>query len=80
MTIYDLNVGQKGIVEEIEALDKLTKRLLALGCIKGTVVEVKKIVPLGDPIVIDIRGFNIALRKESAKNIIIKEYLGGKYD
>ncbi|HBN6075747.1 TPA: FeoA domain-containing protein, partial [Clostridioides difficile] len=48
------------------------KRLLALGLIDGTEVEVKKIAPLNDPIVIRFRGFDLAIRKSDAKNINLK--------
>lgn len=72
MTISDLKVGQKGIINKIDRNDNLAKRLLALGCINNTEIEVKKIAPLGDPIVIRFRGFDIALRKSDAKSISLK--------
>ncbi|RDY27557.1 ferrous iron transport protein A [Romboutsia weinsteinii] len=72
MTIYNLKIGQKGIVDNIKGNDKLTKRLLALGLINGTEIEVKKIAPLKDPMIIRFRGFDLAIRKEDAKNIFIK--------
>ena len=49
------------------------KRLLALGCIEGTTIEYKRCAPLGDPIIVNFRGFDLALRKKDAKNIFIKE-------
>lgn len=72
MTVYDLKVGQKGIIDNIDGNEKLVKRLLALGCINNTEVEVKKIAPFGDPIIIRFRGFDFALRKSDAKNIHLK--------
>ncbi|MGL5329661.1 MAG: FeoA family protein [Peptostreptococcaceae bacterium] len=72
MTVYDLKIGQKGIINSIDGDDKLVKRLLALGCIDNTEVEVKKVAPFGDPIVIRFRGFDFALRKKDAKNISLK--------
>ncbi|MBP3930879.1 MAG: ferrous iron transport protein A [Peptostreptococcaceae bacterium] len=72
MTVYDLEVGQKGIIKNIFGNEKLTKRLLALGCIDNTEIEVRKIAPLGDPIVIRFRGFDLAIRKKDAKNIKLK--------
>ncbi|HBF0753250.1 TPA: FeoA family protein, partial [Clostridioides difficile] len=56
MTVYNLKLGQKGIIDNIAGNEKLMKRLLALGLIDGTEVEVKKIAPLNDPIVIRFRG------------------------
>ena len=68
MTVYDLKVGQKATIYDI----RLAKRLFALGCINGTEICVKKIAPFGDPIVINFRGLNLALRKNDAKNITIR--------
>lgn len=72
MTVYDLKVGQKGTIHNIDGNEKLAKRLLALGCINDTEIEIKKIAPLGDPIIINFRGLNLALRKADAKNIYLK--------
>lgn len=72
MTVYDLRVGQKGNINNINGDEKLAKRLLALGCIDNTEIEVKKIAPLGDPIIIKFRGFDLAIRKSDAKNISLK--------
>lgn len=55
MTVYNLKLGQKGIIDNIAGNEKLMKRLLALGLIDGTEVEVKKIAPLNDPIMINFR-------------------------
>lgn len=72
MSIFDLKPGQMGIIDNIVGDDRLAKRLLALGCIEGTEVTVKTAAPLGDPIIINLRGFNLAIRKKDAKNIFIK--------
>lgn len=72
MTVYDLKVGQKGIINDIYGNMKLSKRLLALGCINNTEIEVKKVAPFGDPIVVRFRGFDLAIRKSDAKNISLK--------
>ena len=72
MTVYDLRIGQKGIINNINGNVKLAKRLLALGCIDDTEIEVKKVAPFGDPIVVRFRGFDIAIRKSDAKNISLK--------
>ncbi|MDR5588388.1 MULTISPECIES: ferrous iron transport protein A [Clostridium] len=71
MCICDLKPGEKGIIDFIEGDLKLKKRLSALGCIKGTEIEFKRRAPLGDPIVINFRGFDLAIRKNDAKNIFL---------
>ncbi|MCR8746149.1 FeoA family protein [Romboutsia lituseburensis] len=72
MTVYDLRVGQKGTINNINGNEKLAKRLLALGCIDNTEIEVRKVAPFGDPIVVRFRGFDLAIRKSDAKNISLK--------
>ena len=72
MTVSDLKIGQKGIIANIYGNEKLVKRLLALGCITNLEIEIKKIAPLGDPIIVRFRGFDLALRKSDAKNILLK--------
>ncbi len=71
MTIFSMNVGQSGTVRDIEGDPKLAKRLKALGCVKGTQVKVKLVAPLGDPILISFRGYDLAIRKNDAKNIYL---------
>lgn len=72
MNITDLKLGEFGYIENIIGDSKLSKRLLALGCIEGTKITLKKYAPFGDPIIINVRGFNLAIRKKDAKNIKIK--------
>jgi len=73
MSLCDLKPGQCGYVHCIKGDPKLAKRLSALGCIEGTPVKVKLCAPLGDPIVINFRGFDLAIRKNDARNILLKE-------
>ena len=71
MNIYGMKVGEYGTVKEVLGDPKLAKRLKALGCVKGTQVKVKLVAPLGDPILITFRGFDLAIRKNDAKNIYL---------
>lgn len=72
MNIYGMKVGESGTVKEVLGNPKLAKRLKALGCVNGTQVKVKLVAPLGDPILITFRGFDLAIRKNDAKNIYLK--------
>jgi ferrous iron transport protein A len=72
MTVHDLKIGQKAIIKIINSDKKIKKRLLALGCVEGTEIQVKKIAPLSDPIVVAFRGFDMAIRKNTAKKIQVK--------
>ncbi|MGG7076912.1 FeoA family protein [Clostridium sardiniense] len=71
MELIKLKPGEHGIISSIGGDSKLAKRLLALGCIEGTDVSLKAIAPLGDPLIINFRGFDLAIRKKDAKNIIL---------
>ena len=71
MTVYDLKVGQKGIIHNIDGDERLAKRLLALGCIEGTTIEYKRCAPLGDPIIVNFIGFALAMTKKDAENILV---------
>ena len=71
ISIYDLKPGDKALIQSVCGDDKFAKRLLALGFIEGTEIKFITTAPLGDPIIINLRGFNIAIRKNDAKNISI---------
>ncbi|MCI1967630.1 FeoA family protein [Clostridium luticellarii] len=73
MSICDLKPGERGIIKDLSGDTKLIKRLLALGCIEGTEILVKTSAPLGDPIIINLRGFNLAIRKKDAENIAVSD-------
>lgn len=73
MCISDLKIGEKANVDLINGNEKLAKRLLALGCVKGTEITLKRKAPFGDPLIINLRGFDIALRLCDAKNIVIQK-------
>lgn len=71
MSLCDLKLGEKSKIHSIKGDLKLAKRLSALGLVEGTEVELKRVAPLGDPLVINIRGFDLAIRKKDAKNIFL---------
>ena len=73
MRLTDLRLEQSALITKIDCEEKLVKRLKALGCLEGTKIKVKRKAPLGDPIIVNFRGFDLALRKKDAKNIFIKE-------
>lgn len=70
-TLNNAKVGNFVEVQDIFAQGLLRERMLALGVIKGTSIEVIRRGPSGDPTVYDIRGAMIALRKEEASLIMI---------
>ena len=71
--LSDLKVGQKGKVIEINIEKKEIKRhLLDMGITKGTEIIVKRIAPMGDPVDIKLRKYELCIRKEEMKNIYVK--------
>ncbi len=72
MSIFNLSPGQRGIITAIHGNSKLTKRLSALGCIEGTSIEFKRKAPLGDPVIVNFRGFDLAIRKKDAECIMLE--------
>lgn len=70
--LNDLAVGQAAKVIAIHNDDKiLRRRLLDMGLTKGTIVSIKKIAPLGDPVDIYIRGYELCLRRKELESIDI---------
>ena len=71
-TLNSLQQGESGIVENITTSDsKLKMRLLELGLLKGTLIELIRYAPLGDPIEIKIRGYRLSIRKIEAESVVI---------
>lgn len=71
--LSDLRRGQKAIVLNFHNDNKaLRRRLLDMGITRGVLVEVKKIAPLGDPIDISLRGYELCIRKEDMRSIDVK--------
>lgn len=71
--LSDLKVGQKGKVLQIKVTNKQIKRhLLDMGITRGTVVEIKKIAPMGDPIDIKLRDYELCIRKADLQQIEVQ--------
>ena len=73
MKLSELRIGQNGIVIDINIPDKMVKKhLMEMGLIKGTKLKMVKIAPTGDPICIEIRGYELAIRKAEARFVIVE--------
>ena len=70
--LSELRPREKGLVKNIYGEGPLHKRLLDMGIIKGTKIEVTKVAPLGDPVDIKVKGYHLSLRKEEAAQILIE--------
>ena len=76
MTLKELSVGSTGIIRAVGGEGMLRCRLLDMGLIPNTKVTVQRIAPLGDPIEIRLRGYELTLRLEDADKIEILPEVG----
>jgi len=71
--LSDLKVGQVGvIVDIIGGSPRLRRRILDMGLVRGTRIKVVRVAPLKDPIEFQTSGYNLSLRRDEAKNIIVE--------
>lgn len=73
MTLGDLKIGQSGTIESVGGEGALRLRFLDMGLIPGTKVQLQKVAPLGDPIQILVRGYELTIRLEDAEKITMQE-------
>jgi ferrous iron transport protein A len=67
-----LAVGTSAVVAEIKLPGASKARLMEMGMLAGTPVELVRFAPLGDPIEIKVRGYNLSLRKHEAELILVR--------
>ena len=72
MTLKELQVGQSAVIKKVKTSGALKQRFMDMGITKGITVKVIKVAPLGDPIEIELRGYNLSIRKNDAENIEIE--------
>lgn len=70
--LSELKPKEKGRVVKVAGKGGVYRRILDMGVVSGTVVEVERVAPLGDPIQIKVKGYNLTLRKEEASNIQVE--------
>lgn len=73
MKLADLKIGEERIISKVGGEGSLRHRLLEMGIIPGTKILITKNAPLGDPIQIHIRGYELSIRKEDAMYIEVGE-------
>ncbi len=71
--LADMSVGDKGRVTGFEkGLVKYRKKLMAMGLTKGIEFTINRIAPMGDPVGIEVRGYNLSLRKDEAAALFVE--------
>lgn len=71
-TLRDVKVGETSEVIRIHGTGALKKRIMDMGITKGTQIYVRKVAPLGDPVEVTVRGYELTLRKDDADILEMK--------
>lgn len=70
-TLRDVAIGDTATVRRLTGEGALKRHIMDIGITKGTSVFVRKVAPLGDPIEVTVRGYELSLRKSEAESILI---------
>ena len=71
-TLKDIKVGEHAVIEKLHGEGALKRRIMDMGLTKGTEVYVRKVAPLGDPMELTVRGYELSLRRADAEMIEIE--------
>ncbi|MCI5938387.1 MAG: ferrous iron transport protein A [Bacilli bacterium] len=70
--LNEFAIKETGVVKKVEAEGKIKRRLFDMGVTPGAEISLKKVAPLGDPIEVTIRGYELSLRKDEANKILME--------
>lgn len=71
-TLKDVRPGETVTIVRLEGEGAVKRRIMDMGLTKGTEVRVRKVAPLGDPIEITVRGYELSIRKFDADSIVVE--------
>jgi ferrous iron transport protein A len=71
-TLKTTKCGETVTITRLDGEGALKRRLMDMGLTKGVSVYVRKVAPLGDPVEVTVRGYELSLRKNDAENIIVE--------
>ena len=72
-TLRDVKIGQTARVVKLHGEGALKRRIMDMGITKGVEVYVRKVAPLGDPLELNVRGYELSLRKADAELIEVEQ-------
>lgn len=72
MNLREAKMGQTVAVKRLNGEGAVKRRIMDMGITKGTEVFVRKVAPLGDPIEVNVRGYELSIRKADAENIEVQ--------
>lgn len=70
-TLRDVKVGETVTVRKLSGEGMLKRHIMDMGVTKGAAVYVRKVAPLGDPIEVTVRGYELSLRKSEAESVLV---------
>lgn len=71
-TLRDTKKGETVVVRTLNGTGALKRRIMDMGITKGTDVYIRKIAPLGDPVEVTVRGYELSIRKSDAETIEVE--------
>ena len=71
-TLKDVKVGETAVVVRLHGEGAVTRRIMDMGLTRGTEVHVRKVAPLGDPMELTVRGYELSVRKADAEMIEVQ--------
>ena len=72
MTLNEVKPGSKVTIAKLMGEGAVKRRIMDMGLVKGTEIEVVKVAPIGDPIELTLRGYDLSIRKDEAALIEVK--------
>ena len=71
-TLQDVKVGENAVVVRLHGEGAVKRRIMDMGLTRGTEVHVRKVAPLGDPMELTVRGYELSVRKADAEMIEVQ--------
>lgn len=68
----EFKIGETGLVKQVNGEGRFRRRLLDMGVTPGTTIYLRKKAPLGDPLEITLRGYELTLRKDEAQLVVLE--------
>ena len=72
-TVNDLAIGEQGVVTQLGCSGALRRRIIDMGITPGALIIMRKAAPMGDPIEINVRGYELSIRRSEAREILIRD-------
>ena len=71
-TLRDVSIGESATVKRLHGEGATKRRIMDMGITRGTEIKVRKLAPLGDPLELTVRGYELSLRKADAEMIDVE--------